>query len=69
MTKNIGFKFNIGLFILFIIGVVLLWIIGDILISTVITHTGFVFSFARDILMPLIIAVPAAALTQLLKAD
>lgn len=69
MTKNCGIKFNITRFIIFIIGFIILWIFGDFAFSTFITHSGYVFSVAKDICMPLIFAIPTAAFTQLLHLD
>ena len=69
MTKTIGFKFNPARFIIFVTGFIILWICSDYMIATFILRTGFVFSAARDILLPTICATPFATFTQLLKRD
>lgn len=69
MTKTVGFKFNIARFFIFVIAFIALWICGDFVYSTFIIRTGFEFSVAKDIFLPVIFSVPASAFTQLLKAD
>lgn len=69
MTKSVCFKFNLARAVIFIIGFIALWICGDYLYSTFITHNGFTFTVAKDVFMPLIIAIPTAMFTQLLQTE
>ncbi len=66
MAKSSGFKFKIIRFIICVIAFIVLWIAGDYLYSTFITHNGFIFTVDKDILKPLIFAIPTAAFAQLL---
>ena len=69
MAKTKGFKFNVRLFLIFILGFIVVWIGADFVYTTLIRHSGFVFSAARDLMIPLLIAAPAGVFTQLLSTE
>ena len=69
MAKTKGFKFNVKLFLLFVLGFVVVWIGSDFVYTTLIKHSGFIFSAVRDLMIPLLIAAPAGVFTQLLSTE
>ena len=69
MAKTKGFKFNVKLFLIFILGFLAVWICADFAYTTFVRHSGFVFSAARDLMIPLLIAAPAGVFTQLLSTE
>ena len=69
MAKTKGFKFNVRLFLIFILGFIVVWIGADFVYTTLIRHSGFVFSAVRDLMIPLLIAAPAGVFTQLLSTE
>ena len=69
MAKTKGFKFNVRLFLIFILGFIVVWIGADFVYTTLIRHSGFVFSAVRDLMIPLLIAASAGVFTQLLSTE